>query len=376
VRYEIPLITQHVTTSGAVLFFDLNLASDGRVFYWRSDQGVATASWIPVSGGDGRQQVKLEGLAPGREYLALVGIPAGESLYRPPTFYDEIWDPIRFRTPSEGQQSWKIGALGDSGYGESLTFELVAQMAEQGLDFLLHTGDVVYKVEQNASPPMAFRHKFFEPFSPVLKQMPVYPVVGNHDWDDPTEWGGIPYYYWAFPGFDLGDAGVGTEGFRNEFYAFSYGDVQFLMLNTQILLLDGRGSEQDQWLTERLADDRYRYSIPLFHVPPYTSGLHTFDGQAVRDRWHPLFEVAGVPLVISGHDHNYERLQVNGITYVVTGGGSSVLYALRNRVPGSQEFLSVSHYLVLEISPSAINLKALGLEGGILDQADIPVPRQ
>lgn len=376
VRYEIPLIAQHVTANGAVLFFDLNLATEGRVFYWRSEQGNSSASWVAFPKGEGRQQIKLEGLTPGVEYQALVGILEGEANYRPPILYDAIWDPIGFRTPSKDQETWRVGALGDSGFGESLTFNLVEQMAIEELDFVLHTGDVVYKVEQNASPPQAFRHKFFEPFAPVLGQMPVYPVVGNHEWDEPTKWGGIPYYYWAFPGFELGDAAAGTEGFRNEYYAYSYGDVQFLMLNTQILLLDGRGSEQDEWLADRLADDRYRYSIAVFHVPPYTSGLHTFDGRAVRDRWEPLFEAGDVPLVLSGHDHNYERIVVDNITYIVTGGGSSVLYALRNRVPGSQEFQSVSHYVVLELAPGVINLRAVGLGGEILDQAEIPVPMQ
>jgi predicted phosphodiesterase len=374
IRYEIPLTTQHVTPRAAILFFDLNLGVDGRVFYWRSDQAISSAAWVAVSGAEGRQQVKLDGLAPGVEYLAAVGILAGETLYRPPLFYDAVWGPVRFRTPSIAQETWRVGVLGDSGFGEQRTFDLVEQMAAEGLDFTLHMGDVVYKVEQNASPPQAFRNKFFEPFAPVLKQMPLYPVVGNHEWDEPTEWGGVPYYYWTFPGFDLDDAERGTGGFRHEYYAFSYGDVQFLMLNTQILLLDGRGSDQDEWLVERLADEAYQYSIPVFHVAPYTSGLHTFDGRAVRERWGPLFEAADVPLVLSGHDHNYERLEVNGITYIVSGGGSSVLYALRNRVSGSQEFVSATHYVVMELSPQEIHLMAVEIGGRVLDQARVPVP--
>jgi 3',5'-cyclic AMP phosphodiesterase CpdA len=373
VDFSIPLMTQHVTPGEAVLFFQLGSPAEGRLFYWRTDLGMACADWAPISTQEQRQQIYLEGLIPGVEYSALIGLRDGDSSFRPPDFAGERWGPIRFHTPGEGQEVWRVGVVGDSGFGEALTVDLVDRMAAENLDFVIHTGDLVYKVGQNADPPSAFRLKFLEPFAPILRNMPLYPVVGNHDWDAATAWGGIPYYYWVFPGFDPSAPGLSDEGFRNEYYAFAYGEVQFLMLNTQVLLRDGQRDEQIAWLSERLADDRFRYSIPVFHVPPYTSGLHTLDGRAVREYWQPLFERAKVPLVLSGHDHNYERIEINGIAYIVSGGGSSVLYALRSQVPGSQVFVSASHYLVVEFSPQQIHLQAKGIDGGILDDAVIPL---
>lgn len=375
VDYSIPLMTQHVTPERAVLFFQLSAPAEGRLFYWRMDRGLAAASWVTVSSEEGRQQVELDGLTPGQAYRAVVGLRGEDSLYRPPSFGGQRWGPIEFHTPGKSQAAWRVGVVGDSGFGEDLTGNLVEDMAAENLDFVIHTGDVVYKMEQNADPPSAFRFKFFEPFAPILRNMPLYPVVGNHEWDKPTAWGGVPYYYWVFPSFHLPGADSGPQKFRNEYYAFSYGDIQFLMLNTQLLLRDAGRDEQTAWLSERLADERFRYSIPVFHVPPYTSGLHTLDGRAVREYWQPLFEGANVPLVLSGHDHNYERIEINDISYIVSGGGSSVLYALRARVPGSQIFISASHYLVLTFSEQGIHLQAKALDGEVLDEVQIALDR-
>ncbi len=371
-EYSIPLMAQHVAPGKAVLFFQLSSPAEGRLFYWQLDLGIPSARWAPISASERRQQIEVRGLAPGEAYGAVLGLRGTGSVFRLPYYGGRQWGPIQFHTPGEGQTTWRAGVVGDSGFGEQLTADLAQRMAGENLDFVIHTGDLVYKVDQNADPPSAFRFKFFQPFAPILKQMPLYPVVGNHDWDAPTTWGGVPYYYWVFPWFDPSDSDSESQDFRNEYYAFAYGQVQFLMLNTQLLLRDGAQDAQIDWLSGRLSDERYRYSIPVFHVPPYTSGLHTLDGRAVRDYWQPLFEEANVPLVLSGHDHNYERIELNGVTYIVSGGGSSVLYGLRARVPGSQAFVSASHYLVLGFSPQSIHLQAKSPDGEVLDEVDIP----
>ena len=72
--------------------------------------------------------------------------------------------------------------------------------------------------------------------------------------------------------------------------------------------------------------------------PPYTCGGHSGNTHVVRD-WVPLFERYGVQLVLSGHDHNYQRFAPrNGVTYVVHGGGaarrSTRCAAVRARIRG------------------------------------------
>jgi acid phosphatase len=120
-----------------------------------------------------------------------------------------------------------------------------------------------------------------------------------------------------------------------------------------------------------LADPSFRFSIPVFHTPPFTSGLHRNDGKALAAEWLPQFEAAGVPLVLSGHDHNFERILFNGVTYVVSGGGSRTLYPESEPVPGSQTFAMQTHFVLLEIAGDRISVEAINLADEVFDRATI-----
>jgi hypothetical protein len=147
-----------------------------------------------------------------------------------------------------------------------------------------------------------------------------------------------------------------------------------VMLDTQIFFgMPGR-EEQDIWLEERLADPNYIATIPVFHVSPYSSStVHPTNSLPVRNSWVQLFESANVPLVISGHFHHYERLYENGITFIVSGGGSSILYALGERLPGSQIAFRQTHFVLVEIEGNTLKLLAIALGGDLLDQVEIPL---
>ncbi len=261
--------------------------------------------------------------------------------------------------------------IGDSGFGQEVTFDLATQMAALDLDFVLHTGDVVYNIEQNTDPYEAYVLKYYLPFAPLLQTMPIYTTVGNHDVEQEAMYQGTPFIYRAFPSFAApGFPAPGADAL-NQWYAVAYGNIQFLLLDTQTFFNEPGRAEQLAWLSERLADERFDYSIPVFHVPPFSSGLHPYDGAAVRSEWLPLFEPARVPLVLSGHDHNYERLSVNGITYIVTGGGTTVLYDQSITVPESVLFAKQNHFVVLEVFADRIDLRAVALGGEVLDQTTI-----
>ena len=94
----------------------------------------------------------------------------------------------------------------------------------------------------------------------------------------------------------------------------------------------------------------------------------------MRQAWHDKFSGAGVPLVLSGHSHNYERLVVDGVTYVVTGGGSSQLYPAFIVDPLSQAFSWSSHFVLLEFYEDQIKILAIDKNGKILDQAQVLLP--
>jgi predicted phosphodiesterase len=264
----------------------------------------------------------------------------------------------------------RVGVIGDSGFGDPATFALAVAMAAYKVDFVIQMGDAVYRVDENDSPAEAFSEKWYLPFSALLHEMPVYPVVGNHDVEPATRNDqGLPFYYEAFPSFD-----ETASGSQRRWASFGRNGVQFLLLDTQAFYGEADNEAQSSWLAERLSDTQYKYSIPAFHIPPFSSDIvHSQDGLPVR-AWTSLFEQANVPLVLSGHAHNYERLEQNGVTYIVSGGGSQALYASGVIAPQSKVFISQTHFTLLEIYEEHLDITAISRDGDILDQKTISTP--
>jgi acid phosphatase len=276
--------------------------------------------------------------------------------------------------PDVALESLRIAVVGDSGFGEQRTFDLIQQIDQYAPDFLLHTGDVVYKAEEQANPVEAFAKKFFLPFEPILIKAPVYPVVGNHELDAATYWKGLPMYYSAFQAFPALGFESNTERERNSWYGFRYGNYQFLMLDTQTFFNEPGRQEQTDWLRSTLQDQAgLHYSILVTHVPFYSSGPHAQEDVVVRNEWLPLLEGPKVPLVLSGHDHFYERLRVDGRNYIVSGGGSTVLYNNVNPSPFSLRYHKETHFVLLDLMPDLIRARAITAAGEILEDIELKV---
>jgi hypothetical protein len=145
-----------------------------------------------------------------------------------------------------------------------------------------------------------------------------FPSLGNHDLltDD-----GKPYFdYFALPG-------------NERYYDFTWGPVHFFALNDIESEPDGVGvsSIQAAWLQNRLTASTSTWNIVYMHYPPYSSGPH---GSTEWARWP--YSDWGADVVLSGHDHIYERLEEDGLTYIVDGMGGNGIYDIVNIVDGSQ----------------------------------------
>jgi predicted phosphodiesterase len=373
ISYAIPLIIRHITSTSALLFFELESPSPSILLYWPEGKDPQRAAWVDLPAALQRQEVLLEGLSPGVTYHAALGLTEGDE-HRPPPFLGEAWDPILIETPGQDPFPLRVGVIGDAGFGDAVTVRLVEGMASADLDMVVHTGDLVYNVEENTDPREAFDLKLFKPFAPVLRQAAFYPVPGNHEFESVTSWNDRPYYDWAFPPLGaLGEGGLEMES-ASRHYGFTRGNLQFLMLDSQAFYGSGSREEQNQWLAERLADESFAASIPVLHIPPFNSGRHASDGAPVASAWAPLFAQARVPLAISGHDHNYQRHEVDGLTYLVSGGGSAVLYPAGTQLESTRAFSRTSHFVLLEIWPEEIRITAISDAGAVLDEAVVSMP--
>jgi predicted phosphodiesterase len=371
VSYVSPITIQYVTKESVICFFELDRPTEGYLFFWSLGGGIQEKRWVGLRPDLRLHVIEISGLIPGEEYSFAVGVMDETGIYRPPRFLDSPWDPIQIRTLDHEIWPIRVGVLGDSGFGESITYELAERMAMYDLDFVLHVGDIVYSVSENNDVQEAFAIKYFQTLSPVLKRAPLYPVPGNHEYYEDAFFQDKPYYFHVFPsldGFQVGDFG-GLES--RKWYAIELETIQILMLDSQLYWRGEGISDQTAWLMERLQDDRFQVTIPVFHVPPFSSGIYPSDGIWVQRDWVPLFENSVVPLVLSGHDHNYQRLNLNHITYIITGGGSSVLYPLGVPLSHNQFFAKQTHFVLLEIYADRMNLWAVTPKGDVLDQTII-----
>ena len=107
---------------------------------------------------------------------------------------------------------------------------------------------------------------------------------------------------------------------NERYYDFARGPIHFFVVDSDDHEPDGNSSTstQGQWLQQQLAASTALYNVVYFHHPPFSSGgTH---GSTAGMQWP--FKQWGADLVLSGHDHNYERLAEGGLTYLVDGSGA------------------------------------------------------
>jgi 3',5'-cyclic AMP phosphodiesterase CpdA len=232
-------------------------------------------------------------------------------------------------------------AFGDSGAGGADQLAVLEQMQTVPLRLLLHTGDIAYESGTMAE----FESNFFAVYAPLLRSFPAFPSIGNHD--DSSIFRQVYDLPWSGPG---------------NWYSFDYGDVHFVALDTNHV-----DQEQAAWLEEDLAANQRDWVVVYGHHPPFSSGEHG-STSSMRDTFVPIFERHHVDLVLSGHDHDYERmLPQNGVEYVVTGGGGR-----GTRAVGTSSFTAFSeqvlNFVFVEVQGDELLLHAIDGEGTEFDQ--------
>jgi predicted phosphodiesterase len=358
VAYRIPPTIRYLTSDSVTIFFALDQPVQGKLLLV-DEEGrlVQEQTWDAVQT---RHLLTFEGLTPGASYHVVPVLTSAEQWVQP-AFRGDAW-PLTCTTP-DGETPLRIGVISDASFGDAVTQQFVNEMAAADLDFVLHLGDVVHETEWGVDPYASYAEKFYTPFAPLLQQLPVYTVPGNHDYDANIRYNEEPFYFTAFP-----PAPFMAD---RQFYALDYNGVRFLLLDSQTMWgMPGR-AEQDAWLAEQLQDTETP-TIAVFHIAPFSSSsVHPEDSAPLRNFWVPQLEAANVPLVLSGHFHHYERLLVNDIHYIVAGGGSATTYALGPSLPETQFVRRVSSYVLIQIGEDTISLQAIDIDGNLIDEVTI-----
>lgn len=301
-----------------------------------------------------RHHLKLSGLRPGAGYgyAAYVGgVVAGTGSFR--------------TNPGPEDGTFRFAVIGDSGSGNANQFAVAKQLTAWKPDFVLHVGDVIYEKGEAE----LYDSRFFAPYRALLGDTVFYPSPGNHDYGRKN----LDGYEATF------EAPRARPTDTERWYTFRYGHAQFFSLDSSMPF--SAGSAQTKWLAGELAASTAKLKVAFFHHPPYSSGSHG-SSLNLRKAWGPLFEQHDVQLVLTGHDHHYERIKpredfaADGTptTYVVTGGAGAWL-----RKVSPQAFTAASaleyHFVGFTAQGQQLTGEAIAKDGRIFDRFTIDLDR-
>ncbi len=288
--------------------------------------------------------VHIDGLAPSTTYT-----------YR--VYSDGTFSSIQtFTTARTEDQTVHFVAVGDTQQGNDLLYtydtwyENVTRIAD-GIatcdpDFVLHTGDIAFWTND----PTHW-NEFFN-VSTYLTKSVFYPVRGNHD---------EQIFNPLFPYVSLFQNYFTNPSGYDVWYSFDSGPVHFIGLNANLGPLNPLWYVQYAWLVNDLQNNQKPWTIVSLHKPLFSSGQHGCNGFLIS-QLHLLFTEYQIDLVLSGHDHGFQHNEVDGITYIVTGGGGGSLYDV-DQSWFTQYCAKTHHFCSITVDPTSLTLEAINENG-------------
>jgi len=253
---------------------------------------------------------------------------------------------VRVSLPRK-EGSTRFAVIGDTGTGSKQQYQLGEVMARSReqfpFEFVLMLGDNMYGGET----PVDFDKKFADVYKPLLAaKVKFYATLGNHD---------LPLQA-NYVNFNM-------DG--KEYYRFKKGNVSFYSLNSNYM--DAR---QIKWLETDLAADTSQWKVCFFHHPLYSSAKAHGSDKQLREVVEPIFLKYGVNVVLSGHDHVYERIKPQkGIYYFVSGAAGKLRTGdvKKNSPLTEKAFDKDMHFMLIEISGDQLYFQAISRTGETID---------
>ena len=258
--------------------------------------------------------------------------------------------PLKLALPNKAD-SVRFAVIGDTGSGSAKQREVGSMMIQYHalfpFEFVLMMGDNMYGGEA----PDDFVKKFSGPYKPLLdNKVKFYATLGNHDQS----------------------LQVNYENFNmngKEYYRFKKGNVAFYSLNSNYM-----DPKQVKWLEEELSRDTSEWKVCFFHHPPYSSAKKHGSDSQLREVVEPIFLKYGVDVVLTGHDHVYERIKPQkGIYYFVSGAGGKLRTGdIKATSPLTEKsFDRDMHFMLFEVAGDQMYYQAISRTGDMIDSGVI-----
>jgi len=253
-----------------------------------------------------------------------------------------------FRTAPLSGKSFRFAWEADMRTNTSPHDQISALIFAANPVLLLQGGDVCA-----SSTYSVFKSEFFRTNElNLISHVPFAWAPGNHEtWGQNTK---------AFAKAPASSSGL------EDYYSFDYGDIHFLILNTQLSY--AVGSAQYNWVMSDLTNTTSKWKIVVGHIPGYTaggSGAHVEDANMIAMAVN-IFVPKGVDLVLNGHNHFYQHNRVNGLDHVVIGSAGAPLYPIGS---ASYTIKSVSDYCygIFDFTPNSLKMTVYNNLNTLLD---------
>lgn len=259
-----------------------------------------------------------------------------------------------------------------------------AWQRNQDAQFFINMGDLVDNGQDHYQ-----WNAWFDVVGDMIARIPVVPLLGNHETYDKDWKVRMPEAYlhlFALPRID-------REKYQNQFYSFDYGDVHFVVLNTQSQeLADFEPSlDEDEvaWFKEDMAKTTKKWKIVLMHKDPLQYGFANRpqpreEGFSPEGRlWMPLFDQYGVDAVLSAHLHTYRdrghirnfQRDESGPLYLITGVAGNVQYPGLWKQHSLDEYVApqpeTDNYMTLEATDDSLTFRGFLPDGQLLEEKSI-----
>jgi len=270
-------------------------------------------------------------------------------------------DPIAEIIRSSSPESIRFAVVGDYGTGDEKEASVARMVAKWEPQLILTAGDnnypvgASYTIDANIG---AFYSDYIHPYKGAYGEGATenrfFPALGNHDW----MLGNIqPHYdYFQLPG-------------NERYYAVERGPVAFFVVDSDPHEPDGIDSEsiQARWLKVVMAASKAPFRVVIMHHPPFSSGRH---GSQKTMQWP--YKEWGADLVIAGHDHTYERIEIDGLVYLVNGLGGRPPYRFRTPIAGSKvRFNDENGAMLVESTAEVMTIRFLTVSNVEIDRFQI-----
>lgn len=252
----------------------------------------------------------------------------------------------------------RFAVIGDYGYAGEPAAGVADLVLTLEPEFIVTTGDNNYPdgeldtIDDHIGRYYAgFIAPYEGSYGPGAVTNRFFPSPGNHDWNSA---GLQPYLaYFTLPG-------------NERYYDFTWGPLHLIAVDSDSREPDGvsAGSVQAHWLRETLAGSEAPWKIVYMHHPPYSSGYH---GSVEWMRWP--FQEWGASAVLAGHDHLYERLDIDGLPLFINGlGGYPARYGFQEILPESRVRYNDDYGAMLVVAtPDEITFRFITWDGKIID---------